>query len=77
MHVDNKNDDSLIIGEGLTQGLDDSTLTAADKYSTNFTQLRKRFALSLHCNGRDKSLFVNATKIYQFKIKDSEIKDYV
>ena len=62
MHVDNKNGDSLILGKGPTQGLDDSTLTAEDKYSINFTQLRKRL-VSLHCNGRDKSLFVNATKI--------------
>ena len=37
---------------------------------------KKRFALSLHCNGRNSFLFVNATKTYQFKAKDSEIKDY-
>ena len=30
--------------------------------------------LSLRYNGRNSSLFVNATKIYQFKAKDSEIK---
>ena len=35
----------------------------------------KRFLLSLHYNGRNSYLFVNATKIYQFKVKDSEIKD--
>ena len=40
------------------------------------TQTNKRFVLSLRYNGRKIFLFVNATKIYQFKAKDSEIKDY-
>ena len=34
-------------------------------------------SLSLHYNGTNSFLFVNATKIYQFKAKDSEIKDHV
>ena len=32
--------------------------------------------MSLHYNGSNSILFVNATKIYQFKVKDPEIKDY-
>ena len=32
--------------------------------------------LNLHYNGSNSFLFVNATKIYQFKSKDSEIKKY-
>ena len=60
----------------LTRGLDDTTLTAETKYPINFTQSGKRFVLSLHCNGSNSFLFVNATKVYQFKAKDSEIKDY-
>ena len=32
--------------------------------------------LSLHCNGNHSFLFVNAVKMYQFKVKDSEIKPY-
>ena len=46
------------------------------KYTINFTQPRKRFVLSLHCNGSNSFFFINATKIYQFKANDSEIKDY-
>ena len=76
VHVDNKGKDILILGEGPTQGLDDTTLTAEAKYPINFTQSGKRFVLSLHYNGSNSFLFVNATKIYQFKAKDSEIKDY-
>ena len=32
--------------------------------------------LSLHYSGSRSFLFVNAAKIYQFKAKDSEIKEY-
>ena len=65
VHIDNKNKDILILGEGPTQGLDDTTRTAEAKYPINFTQPQpnKRFVLS-------------ATKLYQFKVKDSEIKDH-
>ena len=75
VHVDNKGKDILIIGEGPTQGLDDTTLTAEAKYPINFTQSGKRFVLSLHYNERNSLLFVNATKVYQFKAKKYEIKD--
>ena len=77
VHIDNKNKDILILGEGPTQGLDDMILTAEAKCPINFTQPNKGFVLSLHYNGRTSFLFVNATKICQFKAKDSEIKDYV
>ena len=77
VHIDNKNKDISILREGPSQGLDDTTLTAEAIYPINFTQPNKRFALSLHCNGSNSFLFVNATKIYQFKAKNSEIKDYV
>ena len=72
----------IILGEGqglddtTTQGLDDTTLTAEAKYPINFIQPHKRFVLSLHCNESNSFLFVNATKIYQFKAKSPEIKDY-
>ena len=32
--------------------------------------------LTIHYNGSNSLLFVNATKIYQFEAKDSEIKKY-
>ena len=51
VHVDNKREDILILGEGPTQGFDDTTLTAEAKYPINFRQLGKRFVLSLHHNG--------------------------
>ena len=74
VHVDNKGKDILIIGEGPTQELDDATLTVEARYPINFTQSSRRFVLSLHYNGSDSFLFVDAEKMYQFKAKYSEIK---
>ena len=76
VHVDNTGEDILTLGEGPTQGLDDTALTAEVKYPIKFTQSGKRFVLNLHYNGSNSFLFVNATKVYQFKAKDSEVKDY-
>ena len=72
VHVDNKKKDVVILGEGPTQELDDTALTAEAKYAINFTQSGK----SQHYNGSNNFLFVNATKVHQFKAKNSEIKDY-
>ena len=66
----------IIVLQGLTQKSDKTTITAEAKYSINFTESRKRFVLSLHCNGNNSFLFVNATQISQLKAKDSEIKPY-
>ena len=52
------------------------TLTGEGIYSINFTHPNKRFVLSLKCNGSTSLLFVSATKIYQLKIKNAEMKDY-
>ena len=38
-----------------------------------FTVTIKKFCLSLHYNRANSYLFVNGTKIYNFKAKDSEI----
>ena len=75
VHAD-KGKDIVILGEGPTQGLDDTTLTSAATYPINFTQSGKRFVLSLHYNGGNSFLFVNATKVYQLKAKKKQIKDY-
>ena len=71
---DNKNHDILIPGKGPAQKLDDTTLKVEAIYSINFTQQNKKIVLGLHYNGNKGFFFVNATKIYQFKEKDSEKK---
>ena len=76
VHVDNKKKDILVLGGFPTQDVDNIMITTEAKYPNNFTELRKRFALSLHYNGSRDFLFVNAVKMYQFKAKVSEIKPY-
>ena len=67
VHVDNKKRDILILGEGPTQGFDDTGLTAEKRYSINFTVYRKKFCLNLHYNGANSYLFVNGAEIIKFK----------
>ena len=79
VHIDNKGKYIFIFGEGSTQGLDDTTLTAKAKYPINFMQPDEIFVLSLHYSEINSFLFVNATNIYHFKAKNSKqskIKDY-
>ena len=71
-HIDNKKKDVIVLGKGLTQGLE-HTLTAEKMYSINFTVTKKKFCLGLHYNGANNYLFVNGIEIYKFKAKDSKI----
>ena len=73
VHVDNKEKDILILGEGPTQGLNHPLIVEA-KYPINFKQFAKRFVLNLHYYGSNSLLFVDTIKIY--KIKEIEIKAY-
>ena len=72
-HVNNKRESIFIFGEGPTKVLDD-TLTAEGNYPINFRQSRKRFLLSQQYNGNHSFSFFNATKVYQFKAKNSDTK---
>ena len=76
VHIDYTNKDILLLGKGLSQRLGDTTLTVEEKYSINLSRSYKIFCLSLHYNGSNNFLFINTTKIYQFKAKDSEINIY-
>ena len=73
----NKGNNILILFEGPTQGLDDTSLTAGAKYPINYAQSGKRFVLSLYYDESNSFLFANAAKVYHFKAKNSEIKYYV
>ena len=74
MYIKNKNKNILVLSKEPTHVLDNATLTTDDKYPINFKQSGKRFVLNLHYIGSNSFLFANATKIYQFKAKDPEIK---
>ena len=64
VHVDNKKKD--ILGEGPTQGLDDTTLSAEKKYLIKFTKNNKKFGLSLHYNGAN-CFFLLVQKLLNIK----------
>ena len=74
--TDNRKKDILTLAEGPIQRIDYAALTAEAKYSINFAESNRKFRLSLYYNGSKSFLFVNATKISQFKAKDSEMKKY-
>ena len=75
VHVDKKKK-ILVLGEGPTQALDDTTVTPETKYPVNFIQSEKRLVLSLYYNESNSFLFSNAVKLYQLKAKVSEMKPY-
>ena len=76
VHIDNKGKDILILGKDPRQRLDNTNLTAEAQYSVNFSRSNRKFCLSLHYFGSNSLLFVNDTKIYQLKAKDSEIRKH-
>ena len=76
LHVNNKNKDILILGKGQTKGLDNTSLTAEATYSISFSRSERKFCLSLRYNRSNSFFFINATKIYQFKARNSEVKRY-
>ena len=61
VHANKTTKNILILAEGITQRLDDTTLTAEKMYSINFTVSKRKFCLSLHCNGANCYLFVTGT----------------
>ena len=74
VHIDNNKKDISILGEVPTQ--DDTTLRAEAQYSINFSRSSKKFCLPLHYNTRNNFLYNDPAKIYQFKVNDSNIKNY-
>ena len=68
--------DIVVLGKGTADGLDDTGITVDAKYSVNITKSRNKICLSLHYNAANSSLYANGMKIYQFKAKGSDIKQY-
>ena len=67
VHINTKKKDVLVLGEGPTQGIDYTAITAEAKYSINFSRSRKFFCLSLHYNGSNVFYFANGTKYINLK----------
>ena len=71
--IDITKKDILILGYGLVQGLDYTTLTEEKENFIKFKKQHKTLCLSLHYSEVNSYLFVNGVEIYKFKAKNSEI----
>ena len=73
IHTTNRANHIHIMGDGLTQGINDTTIYAEKKYFKNFTEPDVKFVLSLHYNGDDSYLFVNGRQELKFKCKTDQL----
>ena len=73
VHTTNRANNIYVMGTGLTQGIHDTTLYAEKNFYRNFTDLGKKFVLSLHYNGNNSYLFVNGRQELKFKCKTVQL----
>ena len=76
MHSNNKGKDIIVLGEGPTQRLDDTTLAAEAIYPINFTPSNKWFVLSLHYNWTGSNLLMLQMDIYIYIYINLKQKKY-
>ena len=62
-----------LMGTGLTEGINDTTIYAEKNCYRNFTDFGKKIVLSLHYNGDDSYLFVNGRQELKFKCKTDQL----
>ena len=72
-HATNRANHIYLMGDGLTQGINDTTLYVEKKYWRNFTDPGKKFVLSLHYNNNYSYLFVNGRQELKFKCKKDQL----
>ena len=73
LHSNNKANNIYVMDKDFVQGINDTTLYAKKVYSQNFTQLNKKFVLSLHYNDDNSYLFVNGKQELKFKCKTDQL----
>ena len=72
-HATNRANHIYLMGDGLTQGINDTTLYVEKNYWRNFTDPGKNFALRLYYNDNDSYLFVNGRQELKFKCKTDQL----
>ena len=72
-HATNRANHIYLMGDGLTQGINDTTLYAEKKYFRIFTETYSKFVLSLDYNGEDSYLFVNGRQELKFETKTDQL----
>ena len=69
VHATNRANNTYVMGDGLTQGIHDTTLYVEKNCWRNFTDPGKKFIISLHYNGDESHFFVNGRQELKFKAK--------
>ena len=72
-HTTNRANHIYLMGDGLTQGINDTTIYVEKNYWRNFTDPGKRLVLSLHYNGDNSYLFANGRQELKFKCKTDQL----
>ena len=73
VHKTNRANHIYLMGTGLTQGINDTTIYALKNFYRNFTDPGKKFVLTLHYNGDDSHLFANGRQELKFKCKTDQL----
>ena len=72
-HATNRANNIYLMGKGLMQGINNTTIYAEKNFYRNFTDPGKKFVLSLHYNGDNSYLFVNGRQELKFKCKTDQL----
>ena len=72
-HATNRANHIYLMGDALTQGINDTTLYVEKNYWRNFTDPGKKFMISLHYNGDESYFFVNGRQELKFKAKTDQL----
>ena len=72
-HTTNRANHIYLMGDGLTQGINDTTLYVEKNYRRNFMDPGKKFIISLHYNGDETYFFVNGRQELKFKAKTDQL----
>ena len=73
VHKTNRANFIYLMGTGLTEGINDTTIYAEKNFYRTFTDPGKKLVLSLHYNGDDSYLFVNGRQELKFKCKTDQL----
>ena len=72
-HATNRANHIYLMDDGLTQGINDTTLYVEKNYWRNFTDPGNKFIISLHYNGDESYFFVNGRQELKFKAKTDQL----
>ena len=72
-HATNRANHIYLMGDGLAQGINDTTLYVEKYYWRNFTDPGKNFLIRLHYNGDESYFFVNGRQELKFKPKTDQL----